>query len=256
MLRKLRVNRISGGTAARDDDPAAADAHGPGAAARYRYCFVITHGRSGSTLLQGVLNRIPGYVIRGENGGVIQQMHAMVASLERNRAEYRSISRAPTDPWFGLDGVDPPKLMTDLRDLFVRNYLRPPEGTRCTGFKEIRYGPDRVPDLPGLLDFMDDLFPRACFVFNVRDLSRAASSGWWASRPDALAYLEQFQQRLADAYGRSRPNDFWLSYDEYGSDPSALQPLFAFLSEPFDLATVRATMSELHSSRTLRPGPE
>src|SRR5688572_1085508 len=33
------------------------------------HLFIVTYGRSGSTLLQGVLNSIPGYLIRGENDG-------------------------------------------------------------------------------------------------------------------------------------------------------------------------------------------
>jgi hypothetical protein len=31
------------------------------------YVFVMTYGRSGSTLLMGLLNTIPGYLVRGEN---------------------------------------------------------------------------------------------------------------------------------------------------------------------------------------------
>ena len=32
----------------------------------FGYLFVVTYGRSGSTLLMGLLNSIPGYLIRGE----------------------------------------------------------------------------------------------------------------------------------------------------------------------------------------------
>jgi hypothetical protein len=217
---------------------------------------VVTHGRSGSTLLQGILNAIPGYVIRGENGGVLLHMQAIVTSLERDQGRFRPISRAPTDPWYGLDVVDTRRLRGELSDVFVRDVLRPPEGTRCVGFKEIRYGPDRVRDLPALLDFMDVTFPRACFVFNVRDIDAAASSGFFAGRRDARGYLERFQEQLADAYGQRTHNAVWLRYDDYANDPSALAPLFDFLGEPFDLGSVTATMQVLHSTRTARPESE
>ena len=31
------------------------------------HVFVMTYGRSGSTLLMGILNSIPGWLLRGEN---------------------------------------------------------------------------------------------------------------------------------------------------------------------------------------------
>jgi len=32
-----------------------------------RYVFVVTYGRSGSTLMQGLLNALPGVLVRGES---------------------------------------------------------------------------------------------------------------------------------------------------------------------------------------------
>ena len=36
---------------------------------------IITYGRSGSTLLQSLLNSIDGVHISGENGGIINQLY-------------------------------------------------------------------------------------------------------------------------------------------------------------------------------------
>lgn len=35
------------------------------------YVFIITYGRSGSTLTQNLLNSLPGYCIRGENSNLL-----------------------------------------------------------------------------------------------------------------------------------------------------------------------------------------
>lgn len=49
------------------------------------YLFVVTYGRSGSTLVQGLLNSIPGYLIRGENRGVLYRLY-QYHSRSRRRA--------------------------------------------------------------------------------------------------------------------------------------------------------------------------
>ena len=39
------------------------------------YVFVMTYGRSGSTLLMGLLNTIPGYLVRGENDDALRYLY-------------------------------------------------------------------------------------------------------------------------------------------------------------------------------------
>ena len=50
------------------------------------YVFVMTYGRSGSTLLMGLLNTIPGYLIRGENDDALRFLHDFHQTcVERSR---------------------------------------------------------------------------------------------------------------------------------------------------------------------------
>lgn len=210
--------------------------------AKYRYLFVVTYGRSGSTLLQGVLNSIPGYVIRGENGGIFYRLHEICALATVVNREFGADATAKTHPWYGIDKVSRPKLIAELRRLFIDNFLTPAPDTRCVGFKEIRYGPDVVQDLPAHLDFMDFVFPKAAFVFNSRNLADTARSNWWRDHPDALGFLTEYEGRMRDVFDRGRDNYFWLKYDDYVDNPDALAPLFEFLDEPFDRTAVESVL--------------
>ncbi|MGH3306736.1 MAG: hypothetical protein ACRDOX_03520, partial [Nocardioides sp.] len=76
------------------------------------YLFVMTYGRSGSTLLQGILNSIPGYLIRGENRQVLIHVHRFHRTAVKQRALHRRAQRqrdepvgglAPTKSWYGMD---------------------------------------------------------------------------------------------------------------------------------------------------------
>jgi hypothetical protein len=51
---------------------------GPRARRDLGYVFIVTYGRSGSTLLQGVLNSIPGYLVRGENRQALRHLRALM----------------------------------------------------------------------------------------------------------------------------------------------------------------------------------
>ena len=224
--------------------------------AKYSYCFVVTYGRSGSTLLQGVLNAIPGYVIRGENGGILYKIHELFALAEVVNKRFGRDAGPVTHPWYGVDRYPLQELLGDFGNLFINNILTPPPGTRCLGFKEIRYGQDVMENLYAHLDFMDALFPRACFIFNSRNLEDTARSSWWKREPGAFAYLLEFERRMHEAFDRGNGNYFWVKFDDYVENADNLRPLFEFLEEPFDREAVAATLRESHGldRQTYRAG--
>ena len=57
------------------------------------YLFVLTYGRSGSTLLQGILNSIPGYLVRGENRQILFHLHEFHRTGVAERREQRRQQR-------------------------------------------------------------------------------------------------------------------------------------------------------------------
>jgi hypothetical protein len=206
------------------------------------YLFVVTYGRSGSTLLAGILNSIPGYLIRGENKGYVHQLYlAHSGAVARRKATGRK-AKASDNAWYGIDGYDADLALERMRGLVVDTLLRPEPTTRVAGFKEIRYN---LPDLGDYLQFMRQAFPGARFVFNSRDHADVLKSKWWADKsPDALT---TFQQRLDEAEERHRDVSFHVHYDDYQGQPERLAPLFDFLGEELDAARVSEVMKQRHS---------
>ena len=212
------------------------------------YVFICTYGRSGSTLLQGVLNSIPGYLIRGENRQVLRhlwELHQTVMRQKRtfsgwmNRGEALPVSH----PFYGIDGY-PNTAHREFRRLALSLLLRPEPDTRVTGFKEIRWADD---DVLGYLQFLRNVFPDARFVINTRDLDAVARSAWWAEDPDSRAVLEKAEARLADIERELGTSAYHVRYDEYVADPGVLRGLFDWLGEDFDLDAVRAVLEVEHS---------
>lgn len=211
------------------------------------YLFVVTYGRSGSTLVQGLLNAIPGYLIRGENRGVLYRLHQYHSALETARAEFaRTEALTSRDAWYGIDGYSSSAATARMRALMVDTLLKPAPDTRVTGFKEIRWF---YRDWDRYLAFVREVFPGARFVINTRDHEAVANSRWWGNQPKrkVLARLGRYEKQLAAMAEVLGDAAFRIHYDDYVGDPSVLADLFGWLDEPFDLAAVTQTMAVRHS---------
>jgi hypothetical protein len=167
---------------------------------------VLSSGRSGSTLLQKLLNTHPDLVIWGEHGGVLHQlMHSWrrVSRLEwipEDEAsglwllsDERPLNETRWTAWDGpfsrRDYLDALRGLLD--SLFARGV---PAGTRW-GFKEIRYRNVQF------LDFFTALYPDSQFVLLVRNpldvcvSFASASDRQGTATPDEIRRIcEQFRE--------------------------------------------------------------
>lgn len=222
---------------------------------RVEYLFVLTYGRSGSTLVQGILNSIPGYLIRGENRQILRHVWAYdktgVAERRVQRRKQRERgaeegSSGSRSPLFGMDNYAHGAALRHARKLAVATILRPEPDTRVTGFKEILWG---EPDTPDFVRWLQDVFPGAKFVINTRDLESVSHSAWWSKDPDALAELQEREAMLMTLRDQLGDAAYHIKYDEFTANPEVLQGLFEWLGEPFDLETVRSVLDVRHSFR-------
>jgi hypothetical protein len=158
--------------------------------------FVLSSGRSGSTLVQRILNSYPDITIWGEHRGFLRSVaEAYFSILEHpGNARYLFANRSDGVPFTGENLVEEkaadnwqawmnwfsPADVTQLFRNFVLSFFRPAllgEGT-IWGFKEIRYGAnDRV------IELLARLFPEAIFVFLVRNGYDTVSSQLMAWQP-------------------------------------------------------------------------
>ena len=103
------------------------------------YVFVVTYARSGSTLLQALLNACPGVQIRGENNSALYHLYRAIAAVEAAKKDHGGpLSVPPDEPWHGAGLMKPKAFEGRLLQGFVRRVLAPDAETRVTGFKEIR----------------------------------------------------------------------------------------------------------------------
>jgi len=225
------------------------------------YVFVVTYGRSGSTLTQSLLNSIPGYCIRGENGNIPYFFSRAIDFVTNNnmyswrredkgkdaseiRPYLKNIIGMPFDPWAGAECVDPEDFQRSLMNLFVEKVLQPEEGCRVAGFKEIRFHED-----PGFfkkyLNTIRDTFPNARFLFQTRNLESVSKSSWWSKQPkEKVVQMLRNAERLYREYSVENPEiTFTIEYEKYSEGPEYVASIFDFLGEPHDQDKIAAVLN-------------
>lgn len=213
------------------------------------HVFIVTYGRSGSTLLQSVLQSIDGYLIRGENNNALLSLFRSSKRIANAKIEHGYREIESFGPWYGIDQADDKTYACKLVAAFVDEVLRPTADTRVLGFKEIRFHEAQGAEFEGYLNFIAEHFPSTKFIFNHRNWQDVARSGWWKDcDPKMVEDLVTGADQQFEAYAAQYPERcFSTRYEQFQNNPGAFAPLFEFLGEPFDLEAVTAK-----SEKTLR----
>lgn len=205
------------------------------------YVFIVTYGRSGSTLVQTLLQSINGYFIRGENANSLLPLFQSVSRIAAARVAhgYREIEQQ--GPWYGINRVDPERYAKKLIDVFVNEILQPPEDARVIGFKEIRVHEANGGEFERYLDFMASHFAPVKFIFNQRGWEDVANSGWWKNcDSDMVKDMVEEADGLYEDYAAKHPERcFVAKYEDYLDNPDYWRAMFEFLGEVYDPATVK-----------------
>lgn len=212
------------------------------------HLFVVTYGRSGSTLLMGYLNRLPGVCVRGENNNALHHLYSSVRAVEQARTLTGKLPPdAPTHPWFGIADVDPEAYRRRLCRSFTQEVLRPPADASVVGFKEIRYDPESVPDLDDFLGFLLTGFDDARVIFNLREIADTARSKWWSKSWGAKRVIRRTRERFERSIFAGDPRCLFVRYEAFVASPEPAEAVARFLDAPFDEAVWRETLAVRHS---------
>jgi hypothetical protein len=239
--------------------------------------FIVTYGRSGSTLLQGILNSIDGCVVRGENYNFCYGLFAAYKAIVCTKYGFGqgADTLMPSSPWYGASLLDEQRFLDDARHLVLRQMLADEPMPNCIGFKEIRYlevinedgcaaqktsrkfkeicrvagdGGHDDTELQDYLDFLGTLFPKPAFIFLTREHSQVRQSAWWrdCDSKQVEQQLNKFET-CSRKFCDGKENVFSIDFNDIVSRSQRLQDLFAFLGAEYDAAALETVLSTEHS---------
>lgn len=227
----------------------------PGRAGRPRYLFVVTYGRSGSTLVQGLLNALPRTLIRGENNlYILPLFNAWLQVRGFQRQHAGEAKKGVRSAFYGLDEVRLDDFVRTSRELVTRQLYGSVRRSSVDvlGFKEVLW--HRIPprQTETFFVFFEQVFPGARYVLNRRDHDQVSTSGFWRTQErsqvlTALERVESIQDFLRETRaGRTHDTRY---EDLAGGDPAVvdrqLRALAGFALGRCDeaiLGDLRATM--------------
>ncbi len=214
----------------------------------YNYIFVVTYARSGSTLIQSLLNSLDGVQIRGENNNALFYLYQAFSGVKMTAKLGRwGRESEPDQPWYGAGEMKPIGFQNASLNALVRNVLCPTDGISVLGFKEIRYTPFFMTDkqFKDYMDFLLGAFPGAKIVFNTRKADDVAKSAWLAKeKPGKVKdWVNRCDERFAQC-NASSDQTILMHYNDYVVDRSKIAELYTFLGFDFDLDVVNAIFSK------------
>ena len=204
---------------------------------RYRYVFVVTYGRSGSTLVQGLLNAFPRVLVRGENDLYLLDLYRALARLRAFRELHgEQGSRNVVSAFYGLKAIRRSAFMQAMNDVVTTGVVGnlDADDYDVLGFKEVvwhRIDPDET---AAFFDTMDKAFPGVRYVLNTRDVERVLGSGFWrdADADEARRLIDRVVE-VQEHLRATRPDRVHdVRYEELtGPDPAARDDVVRRLGE-------------------------
>jgi hypothetical protein len=212
--------------------------------------FVVTYGRTGSTLLMGILNTVRGARITGENGNVLAHLFRAIKMAKYGKKKFGRYKTTPEHAWYGAEDYNLKAFKKKLIAAFKTDILGATGLESVLGFKEIRSGAMHFSDDEFLqyIEFLLTEFPRSIIVINTRDLESTAQSAWHATWPDALNILKPSDVRVRSILKHFPERTLHIHYDDYVKNHSVLIEAFAKFGIKIDPKKMANAMTRTHSS--------
>lgn len=212
------------------------------------FIMIVTYQRSGSTLLQSILNSSDECTIRGENYNMLYYVFQSFLAAEDAMQYIQKGNITAVDwPFFGAEFFDKEKYFCGVLSSFVDNILKIPQNSKVKhiGFKEVKYT-EFGEKLPRFIDLMRQCIPNLRVIFNFRNLDDVSKSAWNArmDKETLLKSLSNFE-KIANEYANT--HDSFASvvvYDRYLEDIKILERLFKFLDIPYDEMKVKSVLEK------------
>lgn len=229
-----------------------------------RHVFLISYGRTGSTLLMALLSNHAGVLVRGENNMLMAHFQRAYDALQ---SKYDPVATVTSSPYFGGHLYNDAALVPLFRE-FVEKFLagdRNIDEFRVLGFKEAHYDGRIWTDDPEAdqknprfdnniiireLAFLKKLFPDCLFVFNTRDPSDVIRSDFNSGRR-----IERFAGLNALYHEMARAHDgLVVDYSDIADFGPQTQRVFERLGLKWDQKIVTDTLGKQQGYSRLGAG--
>lgn len=213
----------------------------------YSSVIVVTYGRTGSTLLQGLLNTINGVAVLGENDNAFYHLYMYQKTIKE--ASLRHNGEAPNGPFYGCSMPRHELTAEAIRNVINAYFYsaKTITGAHCIGFKEVKYY-QIGSNLIEYLDFLDQNFPNPLFIFLSRAHHEIVQSGWWSDMcPQEVLEQVSAVETTARNFAQQRKNTYFIDYNDVVKENKNLRNLFHKIGATYNAQRARVIFDTPHS---------
>lgn len=216
---------------------------------KYKSILIVTYGRSGSILLQGIVNQIPDCTVRGENNNFIYPLFNSYKRLKEAKIMERKSSEkfnTAQHSWYGASQLDE-EVFIEAQKNMIKTLLIGNSKAKYYGFKEIRYF-NVLNSLDEFLSFLELVMDDVAIIFNIRNSHDVANSSWWKdqNKKELVQKLDKATQKYIELSKR-KENAFCFNYDRLMTDITIVEELHNFLDVKFDKNRIEQLLKIEHS---------
>jgi hypothetical protein len=190
---------------------------------------VLSYPRTGSTVIQRLINTDPSAICVGEKPMAINYLFDFYKSVEDSKFDIPSLfPEIPLgddrNPVFNIDKVDLKLLRHMLKEVFEDVVLAPGNKTKI-GWKENFISPYADGDISNQqINFIRTLFPDVKFLLNVRDPEKTSQSPIWRVREEAFEEISERRKWIMDSHlsGLFGSGATLLDYDKWSRNPDVI----------------------------------
>ena len=196
-----------------------------------RYAIVLSYPRTGSTVIQSLLNTVDGYCVRGEYMGAITSLTDFIDVIRLSTTDVKDVvggnTLSPSSPLFGISEIKDSEVVDSLRKFYVNVILKPPPLTQVVGWKENFISPitNGEKHANTMLGVLTDLFPNAKYIINIRNPDDVSRSAVWKQSVTAREDIERCRNWLVGVHESGylgADSSILLDHDEWNGNPSLL----------------------------------
>jgi hypothetical protein len=167
------------------------------------FLIPLSYPRSGSTVIQRVLNTSDDVFISGEKLGLINSIYSFIKNMEYMKYDLPEIFNYlevddDRNPAFHANHINIEGLKFDLIQTITTKIISPPKNKKIIGWKENFISPYELGD-EGALDlikFTATVFPNCKFLINIRNPEITAESTVWKLKTNSLEEITKWREWL------------------------------------------------------------
>lgn len=196
-----------------------------------RYVIILSYPRSGSTVVQSLLNTVDGYCIRGEYMGAVTSLTDFIDTIRLSATDVKQVvggdTHSPSSPLFGISEIKELEVIDGLRKFYTNTILKPPPLTQVVGWKENFISPISNGEKYAntMLSVLTELFPNAKYVINIRNPEDVSKSAVWKQSPSGREDVERCRNWLIGVHESQylgSGSSLLLDHDEWNGNPDLI----------------------------------